>query len=279
MKFEIAGVSVHYEVRGEGRPAVMLHGWSLDRSETVFELESHFRGRTGWKRIYLDLPGFGLTPGADRISGSDDMLQLVLDFLDGVIPGGRFVAIGTSYGAYLALGLVQRRGSEMDGVMLSVPVIHADEAKRTRPPHTVLVKDDSFVKRARKEGFSWVEEIGVVLEPRLQEYAKVLNAVPAGDKSFQERVRKKYAFSFDVNQLEKPFPAPTLFLTGRQDNVVGYADAWKTFANYPRGTFAVLDRAGHLLWGEQGDLASALTSDWLDRVEEWARQHSTGGSG
>ena len=31
-------------------------------------------------------------------------------------------------------------------------------------------------------------------------------------------------------------------LLGRQDSSVGYKDAWSILDNYPRGTFAVLDR-------------------------------------
>jgi hypothetical protein len=38
--------------------------------------------------------------------------------------------------------------------------------------------------------------------------------------------------------------------------------------NYPRGTFVVLDRAGHGLGVEQEDLFRALVGEWLDRVEE-----------
>jgi len=48
-----------------------------------------------------------------------------------------------------------------------------------------------------------------------------------------------------------PFLAPTLILTGRQDNICGYRDAWEVLELYPRATFAVLDRAGHILRGEQ----------------------------
>ena len=38
--------------------------------------------------------------------------------------------------------------------------------------------------------------------------------------------------------------------------------------NYPRGTFAVLDRAGHNLQIEQETGFNALVNEWLDRVEE-----------
>ena len=44
--------------------------------------------------------------------------------------------------------------------------------------------------------------------------------------------------------------------------------------SFPRGTFAVLDRAGHLLDFEQPVLQKALINEWLDRVEEYTSQKS-----
>jgi pimeloyl-ACP methyl ester carboxylesterase len=272
MEREIAGVNVYYEERGTGRPVLILPGWSLDHTSVLPEIEPQFEERRGWRRIYVDLPGTGKTPGADWIMGSDEILQLLLKFLDGVIPSERFVVIGVSYGAYLARGLVQRRGSEIDGLLASVPVIHAEGTKRTVPPRTVLLRDETFVKSAREGGYGWIEDLGVVLDSSTEEFAKTFNMNPPRDESFLEKVRERYAFSFDVDHLEKPFPAPALFLLGRQDHVVGYRDAWGILESYPRATLAVLDRAGHLLNAEQRGLASALIADWLNRVEEWTRQ-------
>jgi pimeloyl-ACP methyl ester carboxylesterase len=278
MKREVAGVPVYYEERGSGRPVVMLPGWSLDHTSVALVTEPLFEERPGWRRIYVDLPGTGQTPGADWIMGSDQVLQLLLKFLDEVIPEERFVVVGISYGAYLARGLVQRRGSTMDGLLLSVPVIHADGTKRTVPSRTVLVRDETFVKSAREGGHGWIEELGVVLDSSVDTFVKTFNPNPARDDAFLEKVRKRYAFSFDVDRLEKPFPAPALFLLGRQDHVVGYHDAWSILENYPRATLAVMDRAGHLLNGEQSGLASALITDWLNRVDEWTRQREDGGT-
>ena len=61
---------------------------------------------------------------------------------------------------------------------------------------------------------------------------------------------------------------------GRQDHGVGYAQAWSILDNFPFGTFAVLDRAGHAVWAEQSVLYSALINEWLDRVEEYAVQNA-----
>jgi pimeloyl-ACP methyl ester carboxylesterase len=58
-------------------------------------------------------------------------------------------------------------------------------------------------------------------------------------------------------------------LTARQDHLCGYRDAWDLLDHYPRATFAVLDRAGHLVNIEQDALCQTLMREWLDRVEEW----------
>jgi len=87
--------------------------------------------------------------------------------------------------------------------------------------------------------------------------ANLSSAIKIGDQAFQAKIREhpeNYEFSFDVDTLPKLCPAPTLIVTGRQDPDVGYRDAWEILDNYPRGTFVVLDRSGHLLGVEQEDL-------------------------
>ena len=71
-------------------------------------------------------------------------------------------------------------------------------------------------------------------------------------------------------QEQAPYRRPTLLVTGRQDSTVGYARAWELLEQYPRATFAVLDRAGHALPHEQPELLRALVTEWLDRVREHA---------
>lgn len=88
------------------------------------------------------------------------------------------------------------------------------------------------------------------------------------DRTFLQKIRQHYRFSFEVNQLPQPFAKPTVIFTGRQDASVGYCGAWRILENYPRGTFAVLDRAGHNGHIEQSQLFNALMGEWLDRVEE-----------
>jgi predicted transcriptional regulator len=50
---------------------------------------------------------------------------------------------------------------------------------------------------------------------------------------------------------------------------LGYQGAWDLLDVYPRASFAVLDRAGHVVFVEQKALVMALVNEWLDRVEEY----------
>jgi pimeloyl-ACP methyl ester carboxylesterase len=274
MDCELKDITVHYEVLGAGRPIIMLHGWSVDHRHMVSDLEPVFGHRDGWKRIYLDLPGHGGTPGKDWITNQDKILDVVLDFIDNVIPAQRFVVVGTSAGAYLARGIVHHRLASLDGLLLKVPVIVADDTKRQVPAHVTLVEDAALAAQLEPDEAEGLFQGAVVQSQKVVDYirANFQSASEIGDLGFQAKIRehpKNYAFSFDIDALPQPFPAPTLIVTGRQDSWVGYRDAWQILDNYPRGTFAVLDRSGHFLGVEQEDLFHALVGEWLDRVHEF----------
>ena len=275
MDCELKDITVHYELLGEGRPIIMLHGWSVDHRYMVSDMEPLFRQRDGWKRIYLDLPGHGRTPGKDWITNQDKILDVVLDFIDNVISGQRFVVVGQSAGAYLARGVVHHRPASIDGLLLTAPLIVADDAKRHVPSPVTLVADSALVSELEPDEAEGLFQIAVVQSRKVVDYirANFPSASETGDQAFQAKIREypeNYAFSFDVDALPKPCPAPTLIVTGRQDSVAGYRDAWEILDNYPRGTFVVLDRSGHFLGIEQEDLFHALVGEWLDRVEEYA---------
>lgn len=271
MKCQLRDITMCYEEFGTGRPLLLLHGWPLDHRHIANDIEPLFAARSSWRRIYPDLPGMGKTRSADWITHQDHMLELVLAFIDTVAPGERFVVAGTSYGAYLARGLVYYRGAQIDGVLLNVPVIEADSTNRNLPQPLVVRKDPAFLAALTPEEQGLREFIVAQSMDLLTDFRNVFD--PAGaiaDHAFLQRLRQHYAFSFDVDALPTPFPAPALFLAGRHDNWCGYREAYELLDNYPRATFAVLDRAGHALAVEQKALFRALVSEWLDRVEEYA---------
>lgn len=274
MECKLANITVYYEQFGQGRPMLLLHGWSLDHRHMVSDMEPLFQQRHGWRRIYPDLPGHGRTRSKGWITNQDGMLDVVLGFVDEVIPGQRFVVAGMSAGAYLARGLAYHRAAMVDGLLLTVPLIVPADAQRTLPAAVTLAEDPALLAELEGEEKEFLSAAVVQSRELLHALrADIFPAVELADAEFLGKIRpnpEKYGFSFAVDALPEPLAAPTLILTARQDTSVGYRDAWRIVENYPRATFVVLDRAGHLLPVDQTGLFRALVGEWLDRVEEYA---------
>jgi len=274
MECSLENITIHYEVFGEGKPIIVLPGWSLNTRLTAYETEPYFQGREGWKRIYIDPPGHGKTPGKDWITNQDQMLEVVLACIDKLTAGQRFCLIGISLGAYLARGIRLYRAEFIEGIAMIVPIIFAEDKIRTVPPHTVLVEDPA-VKAEISPAEEGLYDMAVVHTRKWLDYQRSFPEVPKnemGDPLFLSQIREqpeKYAFSFDVDQVSEPFTGPSLIITGRQDSIAGYKDAWDILEKYPRATYVVFDRVGHLL-EDKANLVNALMNDWLDRVEESA---------
>jgi pimeloyl-ACP methyl ester carboxylesterase len=270
MRFERNGVSLHYEEWGSGMPVLMLHGFSLDHQMMVGCMEPLFERRSGFRRVYVDLPGMGKSLGGERIQGSDDVLDFLLAFVDEKIPESRFLVVGYSYGGYLARGILQKRRERVAGMALVCPTIIPEKEGRILPEHKVLFQDDALLATLPLEERELFASLAVVQDAyHLRRFREELY-LPSKqvDLRVLARIKRNYAFSFDPDRLDAPYDGLVLILVGRQDAVVGYRDAWNLIENYPRSTFAVLDRAGHHLQIEQNMLFYALMEEWLKRVEE-----------
>jgi pimeloyl-ACP methyl ester carboxylesterase len=247
MKCNLKGISIHYETRGKGRPFLMLHGSPSDHARAMAQVEPAFRSRTGWRRIYPDLPGHGRTPGADRIHDMDDYLEVLLELVDELFGKGKFSLGGISFGAYLALGIARKRQSRLGGLLLSVPEVN----------HSPL--EERLDQEHGTPSIQTPQQLSSNL-PDYSEDTSWLEGLPFRD------------VTVPLYRSSTPFRAPTLFLFGRQDAPFRYRKYWKMLPDFPKATYAILDGAGHTLWSDRNELACALVGDWLDRVEAWTRR-------
>jgi pimeloyl-ACP methyl ester carboxylesterase len=272
---DVDGLEIYYETYGEGVPVLMLHGFGIDHHVMTGCMEPIFRGRLGWKRIYIDLPGMGKTKGTDGIVNVDGMLDSVIKFCEKVVPDGRFLVAGESYGGYLAQGMVYRIPERLDGILLICPVIIADRKNRTLPPRATFFRDEGLLAGIEPDVRSFFERMLVLQDKkRWERFQKdIVPGMRSKDETFLNRFQLTgYGFSFDIEKPAHPFDKPSLLLAGRQDATVGWEDMLKVARNYPRGTFVVLDRAGHGLEVEQEKVFNCLVDEWLDRVEEYEKK-------
>jgi pimeloyl-ACP methyl ester carboxylesterase len=271
MKLELSKATIHYESFGKGYPLLALHGWMTDHRHMERLLEPAFDNRDGWRRIYIDIPGHGRSISTEAIRNSDDVLDTILEFIDTEMEGERFAIAGTSYGSILARGVVARRSDDVDGLLLIAPDVDHGSENTKLPPRTVIVKSEMAGADLQPLERRLFENELVVQSAEALEILRevVVPAFRIADSVLLEKLSASYTLSFEEDMRTQRIDCPTLFIMGRQDHSTGYQNVWSIIENYPRASFAVLDRAGHTVGAiEQTNLSISLINDWLDRVEE-----------
>ena len=268
-RIEVQGIPIAYEVRGEGTPILLIHGWSADRRYMMADLEPVFDAQPGWRRIYFDLPGHGATPAPPWLSTQDQMLSIVLGLIDAVVPSGPFAVAGNSYGGYLTLALIRSLPDRLRGAALLVPDVPGPDGSRQLPAPVTIEEDTSIFDDLAPDE-QWIPGALPVHERKMLDEirAQDMPAYRVADYGFLARLAADYVLTGAAGRPGPPFERPSLILTGRQDSRVGYRGAWGLVEELPRATYAVLDLAGHHLGRiERPELFRALVVDWLGRLE------------
>lgn len=268
MRYQLKDLSLHYRVEGEGMPILLLHGRPTDHRSMVGAFEPLFKNRPGWQRIYVDLPGMGDTTGGSWLNSNDDVVDVLLQFMDDLWGERPFLLVGFSYGGYISRGILYKRLAQVAGMMLFVPRVSPGE-EAPYPEPRIFGKDthrfDQYPQHLVERFAPLVVAHDTAVIDRLGE---ILGGLEKADQETIARIGKNYKFSFPVDDLPEPFEKPVLIFTGRHDAVVGYEEAGELAKSYPRATYITLDRAGHAAHLEQAAVFNLLTHEWLDRVEE-----------
>lgn len=251
---------------GTGTPIVLLHGFGLDH-RSLLPLDAVFEAAGGWRRLYLDLPGTQGTPIGD-VASTQDVVDAVEEELDRRIGDQPFAILGNSFGGMVARQVAHDLKPRVLGLATVAGVFVAEHARRVVPPATVLRTDPAALELAGDAAQDYAEDAVVQSVAHAQAFLDHIRpGLVAADQEGLARIAARYALDPDPEDADpEPFTRPCLMITARQDQVVGYQDAWARQEHYPRATFAVLDAAGHGVHLDQPTLTAALIADWVDRV-------------
>ncbi|MFC9770083.1 MULTISPECIES: alpha/beta fold hydrolase [unclassified Pseudarthrobacter] len=243
----------------------MIHGFGVDH-RIMLPLEDAI-GDCGWRRIYIDLPWAAGASGG-KAASAHQVAQGVMDDIRDYLGNRPFAVVGNSFGGMLARYVAHELRAQVLGLATMAGVYEPVHAARDLPRRKVIRQDDSVLAMAGPsrddfEGMAVIQSLDT-----LDAFTRyVLPGLRDADQTVLESVGGEYALPVEPEVAHPaPFEAPSLHLFGRQDHVTGYEDGWKLRDHYVRGTYAVLDAAGHNAHLERPDLTSALLKDWLART-------------
>lgn len=251
----------HVVRRGAGVPLLLVHGNGVDH-RILLELDEVLAD--GWERLYVDLPGFGRTPGLPGRGGLSDLLDWLDGWVEDVVGRAPFAVVGNSMGGLLAAHLAARRGAQCLGAALLAPVVQTRHDLRTLPTAEVT-RDPELL--AGLDPADADEYAAVAVDQGPESWARFRRAVLPGLRAGDPQAMRRLGAAYELPAPDAAgLTGPTLVVTGRQDTIVGFADQWAWADGLARGTFAALDRAGHNVHLDQPATVAALLTAWAERV-------------
>jgi len=264
MRFLVDGHEIDYEIRGEGRTIVFLHGLTVDRRILVECCEPVLSA--GYRRVYVDLPGHGASVG-NRERASADHLVSALAQLVREVAGESPYIFGYSYGGYLAQGLL-RELPGAGGLFLVCPVVEPDFARRTVPPRRIAVEEAELPFSGDERERDAFDEIAVRrTRDVLAAFQRVVHPANIGaDLEFVAATRARYLMSRPFMHALYDFAGPAAVVCGRDDHWNGFEDASRLVRALRRADFTVVADCGHLLPLEAPDRFQHAFGAWLNRL-------------
>jgi pimeloyl-ACP methyl ester carboxylesterase len=246
----IDGQILHYDVIGEGKPLILMHGWGCNLT-TVRSIAA--TASLTHKVYSLDMPGFGQSPEPPAVWGVDDYTRLVERFiqLEQIVNP---VLAGHSFGGRIAI-LLASRSKNVDSLVL----IDAAGIK----PHRSLsyyVKVYTF-----KMGKLWIKLIY-----SKEKAAQRLDALRAkrGSSDYSQSTPKMRAIlsrvvNEDLTDCLPLIKVPALLIWGENDKATPLADAKKMETLIPDAGLVSFAGCGHYSFLDNPIQFRAVLSSFL----------------
>ena len=231
MEIIINDKRINYEVQGEGKPIILLHGW-LASLETMKPLQKYL---SNWFKVYnLDIIGFGKSELPNEPMSTDDYGNFLNNFIT-ALKIENPILIGHSNGGRTILNYAGRNLGSINKIVLI---------------------DSAGIKPKRKFGyyfevysFKIMKNILKIL-PKKFDYLreKALSKFGSSDyKASPEVLRKtmNIILNEDQRKIMPNINVPTLMIWGDKDTATPLEDAKKMEKLIPNSGIAVLEGAGH----------------------------------
>ena len=249
MEIEIKGKKINYELEGEGKPLILLHGW-LASSETMKPLQKHLAKK--FKVYNVDIIGFGKSDLPDNPMSTNDFGDFLADFIK-QLNIEKPILIGHSNGGKTIINYAGRNLGDINKIVL----IDSTGIKPKR-------KLNYYIKIYT---FKVVKNVVKILPKKLENLReKALSKFGSQDyKSSPEILRKtmNIILNEDQKHIMKNINVPTLMIWGDKDTATPISNAREIEKLIPNSGVAVIEGAGHFSYLENLPLCLAILDEFL----------------
>lgn len=249
---DVGDGTINVAIAGGGTPIVLLHGWTLDHRSWTPQLPLADR----WRLVMPDRRGFGgsTAPGnlarewqdVDRLAGAE-----------------RFVLVGMSQGASVALDYARRQPDRLTGLVLVGAPLHdvvphdGEEDALPRSYYSMMVADGRFAAMKAEWQQHPLTRVSPAARPLLE---AMLDDYDGRDlRAVQQPIAIAEA---DVAAL----PMPVLAIAGAGDMPWRRRVAAFIGATAPTGRTVEIEDAGHLCNLDQPAQFNALLLDFIQSL-------------
>ena len=265
--YDADDAAIYYEQSGEGKPAVMLHGYALNGLMWSFQKESVTANH---KMIAVDLRGFGQSSCNKRWSSdimAEDIAGLIesLDLHDCTIVG---FSMSGPVAVKLALGLPQRIGKL---ALVSSILPSTGRARNEKERNTQRKERDLLTLRGVN---AWADAMGIRKGPLV---GNIFQRNPESKEVWEQMLsrhnpdflgcmmeaRESQSENIDWRARLSEIKQQTMIIVGAQD--ARFIDASKYMARtIPGARLEIISGAGHIVNLERPDEFNRIFREFLD---------------
>jgi pimeloyl-ACP methyl ester carboxylesterase len=263
MKTDINGTTIEYEIRGDGEPLLLIHGFPLSRKVWEPQLAAL---SDQYMVIAPDLRGFGKSPlpfSDYRIDTYADDLVALLDSLkiEKAIIGGM------SMGGYILFNMINRYPKRVKAAIFMVTTSDADseEGKKRRQSLADLVltegtkpvadtfKEILFAPDTKTERPELVESI----------YEQMLATSPEGMINGLLAMRDRAEYTSSLFQ----FKLPSLIICAKLDQTIPREKSLDMLSKMPNAILYSIPYAGHMVVMEQPEKVNQEIRNFISNLQ------------
>lgn len=260
--FPFRGELLEYEVRGNGLPVMLVHGFTEDRriwDPLLKGLEEKYT----W--ILPDLPGSGHSAFNQSMQEITDFAACILAITEEEKISA-FVLIGHSLGGYISLAFAEKHPEKILalGLFHSSSYADSDEKKEARDKNIRFIHQYGaalFVKQALPGLFS--ESFKTNHPEQIQQLVtRYANFNPDALVLYLKAMKQRPA----TTNVLKTITKPVLFIMGEEDKAVPLEDALQQ-CHLPRISYIhILTTTAHMGMIENTSLCNSLIDHFLEKI-------------